>query len=133
MRKKIMALKVTKSDSGGYEIFLDGKKLHPIDSYKIESSPIKGTAELSIKMLVEFPVMEENTSMDAVTDLTVFEAIKMVTDMDKLSELLFDVVRIAESPEHLSEMLKRKITYKELQTIKSIAQNGYPLSLDGIQ
>lgn len=50
-----MKLKVKETDSGGYEIWLDEKKLHHVEQYKIESSPSKKTAELSIKLLVKYP------------------------------------------------------------------------------
>lgn len=43
-------------------MFLDGKELHHVKEYKIESSAYEGKAELSIKMLVQFPVSQENTS-----------------------------------------------------------------------
>lgn len=44
----------------GYEIWLDDKRIHHIENYKIESSPYKNKAELSIKMLVQYPVTQEN-------------------------------------------------------------------------
>lgn len=50
-----MKLKVKETASGGYEIWLDEKKLHHVESYKIESSPSGKTAELSIKLLVKYP------------------------------------------------------------------------------
>ena len=43
-------------------MFLDGKELHHVKEYKIESSAFAGRAELSIKILVQFPVNQENTS-----------------------------------------------------------------------
>lgn len=48
-----MELQMKSAD--GYEIWLDGKRLHHIESYRIESSPYKNKAELSIKMLVGYP------------------------------------------------------------------------------
>ncbi|MFR8171156.1 MAG: hypothetical protein ACLU9Q_10095 [Marvinbryantia sp.] len=53
--KKPMKLRIEPTQSGGYEIWLDDKKLHHVESYKIESSPYGNKAELSIKLLVEYP------------------------------------------------------------------------------
>ena len=53
--KKPMKLGIEPTQSGGYEIWLDDKKLHHVESYKIESSPYGNKAELSIKLLVEYP------------------------------------------------------------------------------
>lgn len=50
-----MKLKVKETASGGFEIWLDEKKLSHIESYKIESSSSGKTAELSIKLLVKYP------------------------------------------------------------------------------
>ena len=44
-----------KEDGSGWDIYLDDKKLHHVESYCIESSTLPGTAELSIKMLVKYP------------------------------------------------------------------------------
>lgn len=41
-------------------IILDETVLHHVMNYKIESSTMKGKAELSIKMLVEFPVTSKS-------------------------------------------------------------------------
>lgn len=62
MAIKPMKLSIQPTQSGGYEILLDDKKLHHVESYKIESSPYGKSAELSIKMLVEYPVRQENIS-----------------------------------------------------------------------
>ena len=50
-----MKLKVKETASGGFEIWLDEKKLHHVESYKIESSLPGKTVELSIKLLVKYP------------------------------------------------------------------------------
>lgn len=57
-----MKLRVIKTDEGTYKIYLDEKPLHHVEGYKIESSAIKGKAELSLRMLVEFPAISENDS-----------------------------------------------------------------------
>lgn len=57
-----MKLKVVKTDDGTYKIYLDETLLHHVEGYKIESSAIKGKAELSLRMLVEFPTISGNDS-----------------------------------------------------------------------
>ena len=60
--KKTMTLKFKENEKGRSCMFLDGKELHHVKEYKIESSTFAGRAELSIKILVQFPVNQENTS-----------------------------------------------------------------------
>lgn len=60
--KAPMTLQFKKNEKGRSHMFLDGKELHHVKEYKIESSAYEGKAELSIKMLVQFPVSQENTS-----------------------------------------------------------------------
>lgn len=57
-----------------------------------------------------------------------FDALKMVTDEQKFSELVFDMVSECKTTERLTELLREEMPEKELQTLKSIAQSGYPLS-----
>ena len=59
-----------------------------------------------------------------------FDALKMVTDEHKFSELVFDMVSECKTTERLTELLREEMPEKELQTLKSIAQSGYPLSFD---
>lgn len=59
-----------------------------------------------------------------------FDALKMVTDEQKFSELVFDMVSECKTTERLRELLREEMPEKELQTLKSIAQSGYPLSFD---
>ena len=59
-----------------------------------------------------------------------FDALKMVTDEQKFSELVFDMVWECKTTEKLTELLREELPEKELQTLKSIAQSGYPLSFD---
>ena len=59
-----------------------------------------------------------------------FDALKMVTDEQKFSELVFDMVSECKTTERLTEILREEMPEKELQTLKSIAQSGYPLSFD---
>ena len=59
-----------------------------------------------------------------------FDALKMVADEQKFSELVFDMVSECKTTERLTELLREEMPEKELQTLKSIAQSGYPLSFD---
>lgn len=59
-----------------------------------------------------------------------FDALKTVTDEQKFSELVFDMVSECKTTERLTELLREEMPEKELQTLKSIAQSGYPLSFD---
>lgn len=59
-----------------------------------------------------------------------FDALKMVTVEQKFSELVFDMVSECKTTERLTELLREEMPEKELQTLKSIAQSGYPLSFD---
>ena len=59
-----------------------------------------------------------------------FDALKMVTDEQKFSELVFDMVSECKTTERLTELLREEMPVKELPTLKSIAQSGYPLSFD---
>lgn len=59
-----------------------------------------------------------------------FDALKMVTDEQKFSELVFDMVSECKTTERLTELLREEMPEKELQTLKFIAQSGYPLSFD---
>lgn len=48
---------------GGYDLWLDDKRLHHIESYRIEkneNTPSGPYAELSIKMLVCYPAIKES-------------------------------------------------------------------------
>ena len=59
-----------------------------------------------------------------------FDALKMVTDEQKFSELVFDLISECKTTERLTELLREEMPEKELQTMKSIVQSGYPLSFD---
>lgn len=60
--KPPMILQFKKNEKGMSHILLDGKEIHHVREYKIESTAYEGKAELSIKMLVQFPVSQERTS-----------------------------------------------------------------------
>lgn len=59
--KGLMKLRV-EPEKGGYALWLDDKKLHHVEDYKIESSPFGTRAELSLKLLVLYPVNPKNAS-----------------------------------------------------------------------
>lgn len=59
--KRPMQLQI-KPVEGGYALWLDDKRLHHVENYKIESSPFGTRAELSLKLLVQYPVNPKNDS-----------------------------------------------------------------------
>ena len=58
--KEPMKLEVRNEGIRGPRLVLDGKELHHVKEYEIKSSDFIGKAELSLKMLVTFPVNQEN-------------------------------------------------------------------------
>lgn len=54
--KEPMKLEVRNEGIRGPRLVLDGKELHHVKEYEIKSSDFIGKAELSLKMLVTFPV-----------------------------------------------------------------------------
>lgn len=65
--------------------------------------------------------------------MTKFKVLVSVTDVKKFSELVFDILRDKESAEEIEKFLSEDYPEEGLQTLMSIAQRGYPLSLDGLQ
>lgn len=65
--------------------------------------------------------------------VTKFDAVKAISDVEKFAELVYDLVNHAGGKAQLAELLKKELSEKELQTLTSIAQKGYPLSLEGMQ
>lgn len=63
-------------------------------------------------------------------ELKKFEALKSVTDIKKFSSLVFDILMDKESPDEIESFLSEDITEDGLQILESIAQKGYPLSLE---
>ena len=57
--KEPMKLEV-RNEGRGPRLVLDGKELHHVKEHEIKSSDFIGKAELSLKMLVSFPVNQEN-------------------------------------------------------------------------
>lgn len=66
--------------------------------------------------------------------MTKFEVIKAINGLKEFSNLTFDLVKIANSPEKLQEILSEELTEEGLRTIQSVARLGnYPLSFDDKQ
>lgn len=53
-----MKLEVKNEGIRGPRLVLDGKELHHVLEYGIKSSALAGKAELSLKMLVSFPIKQ---------------------------------------------------------------------------
>lgn len=62
--------------------------------------------------------------------MTRFEVLRGITDVQKFSELIFDMVQIADNESVFCSLLASELTEKELQTVKSVAQSDYPLSFE---
>ncbi|GKH35122.1 hypothetical protein DWX41_02880 [Hungatella hathewayi] len=58
-----------------------------------------------------------------------FEALQLITDVKKYSELVFDLVTHTGTPEKLTKLLDEEFSDKGLQTVESISRSDYPLSL----
>lgn len=63
--------------------------------------------------------------------MTKFKVLVSVTDVRKFSELVFDILKDKESAQEIEKFLSEDYPEEGLQTLKSIAQSGYPLSLEG--
>lgn len=57
--KEPMKLEVRNEEAKGIYLVLDGKELHHVEAYEIKSSAFAGKAELSLKMLVTFPIVTD--------------------------------------------------------------------------
>ncbi|MBS6763123.1 hypothetical protein MCI89_01570 [Muricomes sp. OA1] len=65
--------------------------------------------------------------------MTKFEVLVSITDVKKFSELVFDILKDKKSAKEIEILLNEDYPEEGLQTLKSIAQGGYPLSLEGLQ
>ena len=61
--------------------------------------------------------------------MTRFEVIKAITVAEKFAELVYDLVNHTGGKAQLAELLKKELSEEELQTLTSITQSDYPLSL----
>jgi len=59
--KEFLNLSIAYS-KGGIHLFLDNKEIQGVTKYLIESTDEYGVAELSIKLLVNYPVNQESVS-----------------------------------------------------------------------
>lgn len=62
--------------------------------------------------------------------MTKFEVLKGITDVQKFSELIIDILGEKKTSADIKELLSEEITEEGLQMLESIARNGYPLSLE---
>lgn len=62
-----------------------------------------------------------------------FDVLKAITDEEKFSDMVFDLIEVKKIPEALAELLKEEMPEKELPHLKEAALNGYPLFFSGIQ
>lgn len=65
--------------------------------------------------------------------MTKFEVLVSITDIKKFSELVFDILKDKKSAKEIEILLNEDYPEEGLQTLKSIAQGDYPLSLEGLQ
>lgn len=65
--------------------------------------------------------------------MTRFEAVKLITNEQTFSELLFDLIAEYGTKDEFAKFLSEDMTEEQLQTLKSIAASGYPLSLERMQ
>lgn len=59
-----------------------------------------------------------------------FDALKAITDEQKFSELVFDIITEYDSPAAFARLLSEDLPEDGLQTLESIAQSDYPLSFE---
>lgn len=62
-----------------------------------------------------------------------FEVITSLTDVQKFSELIFDILRDKESPEDIRAFLSEKLDDDAVFALRKLSKSSYPLSLDGKQ
>lgn len=61
--KELINLRIVEKEGEGFGLWLDEKKLHHIKEYEVKkSSALKGKAELSLKMMVNYSPNQESTS-----------------------------------------------------------------------
>ena len=65
--------------------------------------------------------------------MTKLEVLVSITDVKKFSELVFDILKDKKSAKEIEILLNEDYPEEGLQTLKSIAQGDYPLSLEGLQ
>lgn len=127
---KIEHLKIEKLGQVS-SIEINGEKAEKVLDYNISISAY-GDSELNITFDISDALTEietEDTEKEE-KKITKFDAIKGIQDSRKFSEMIFDLVSHTGAPESLAELLKEEVADEGLQNLKSIAQSGYPLSLD---
>lgn len=68
-----------------------------------------------------------------VREMKKFDVLKAITDEEKFSDMVFDLIEVKKTPEALAELLKEEMPENELPHLKEAALNGYPLFFSGIQ
>lgn len=53
-KEELIKLRIVPEEVG-YSIFMDDKKIHHVEDYKIEKSTFPGTVKLKLDILVQFP------------------------------------------------------------------------------
>lgn len=62
-----------------------------------------------------------------------FEIVRSITDIKTFSSLIFDILLDRTSPEEVESFLAGEISEDGLRCIKTLALNGYPLSMERMQ
>ena len=112
-------LHIFKLDNG---LQLDGMPLKGVKSYSVSQKENGNRATLALVMNVRILGNQK--------PLTKFEVLKMITDEQKFSEMIFDMLHEYDTSDKLTEFLSEEMPDNGLQTVQSIAQSDYPLSFE---
>lgn len=112
-------LHIFKLDNG---LQLDGMPLKGVKSYSVSQKENGNRATLALVMNVRILGNQK--------PLTKFEVLKMITDEQKFSEMIFDMLHEYDTSDKLAEFLSEEMPDNGLQTVQSIAQSDYPLSFE---
>lgn len=112
-------LHIFKLDNG---LQLDGMPLKGVKSYSVSQKENGNRATLALVMDVRILGNQK--------PLTKFEVLKMITDEQKFSEMIFDMLHEYDTSDKLAEFLSEEMPDNGLQTVQSIAQSDYPLSFE---
>lgn len=112
-------LHVLKLDNG---LQLDEISIKGVKSYSVNQKENGNRATLALVMDVRILGNQK--------PLTKFEVLKMITDEQKFSEMIFDMLHEYDTSDKLAEFLSEEMPDNGLQTVQSIAQSDYPLSFE---
>lgn len=65
--------------------------------------------------------------------MTRFNVLQSITREEEFAEMLMELVKKNKTHDEITKVLKLELTEEELQTVRSAAQNGYPLCFSGMQ